>query len=213
MKYIFAFCVVLATLVMGAFSGVAQEKAQVPTYKDGDTWQFKFASKGFQEIEDRNVNVTVFNSRGRFIVKPRNLRVRRMLEIDDETQLLQFPLFVGKAWQAIRWEGSVRWRFTMRVKGLEDVSTAAGTFRSFIIERSESGIRYGGDSGRGEGRSWGHSYCTYYYSPQTQSIVKYFYQVPQGGSREIEVIKFETNDVVPKLRDRIGPAPEDFKQD
>ena len=118
--------------------------------------------------------------------------MRRMLAIDDEAQFLQFPLFVGKTWWMNRADGTVRWRVTMDVAGFEDVATAAGNFRSFIIKRREAGVRSGGDSGRGEGRSAGHLYYTYYYSPQTQSIVKYYFTNGiggRGGTREIELVK------------------------
>src|SRR5262245_26453866 len=167
MKNVFGYCVVIATVLMSALSGITQERAEVPSYKDGDRWTFKLLDRSFERSADRDLDVTVSRSRGRFIVKPRNLSVRRMLAIDDEAQLLQFPLFVGKTWWMTRADGTVRWTVTMGVTGFEDVTTVAGNFRSFIIKRREAGLRSGGDAGRGEGRSAGHWYHTYYYSPQT----------------------------------------------
>jgi hypothetical protein len=192
MKNVLAYCVVIATMVISPLSAIAQERAEAPTHKDGDTWIFKLLDKGFELSADRNVNVTVSYSRGRFIVEPRTLGVRRMLAIDDEAQFLQFPIFVGKTWWMNRADGPVRWIVTMSVTGVEDVTTAAGNFRSFIIKRREAGIRFGGDAGRGEGRSAGRLYFTYYYSPQTQSIVKHYFTNGiggRGGTREIELVE------------------------
>ena len=193
MKNVFGYCVVIATLLMSALSGVTQERAEVPTYKDGDRWTFKLLDNGFERSADRNVSIAVSYFRGRFIVKPGNLGVRRMLAIDDEAQFLQFPLFVGKTWWMNRADGTVRWKVTMDVTGFDDVTTTAGNFRSFIIKRRETGLRFGGDAGRGEGRSAGRLYHTYYYSPQTQSIVKYYFTNGiggRGGTREIELVEF-----------------------
>jgi len=193
MKKIFFCYVIIATLVLGAFSVVAQEQAEAPTYKDGEIWQFKMVEKGMAVQTNAAVerNFTVSFSAGRVTVRPRFLEVRRMLAaIEDERQYLQFPLFVGKTWQMSYRDGPVRWSATMSVTGLEDVTTAAGNFRTFIIVRKDKGFRSGGDAGRGDGRLFGHLYYTYYYSSQTQSIVKYSFANGRGGTREIELIKF-----------------------
>ena len=89
--------------------------------------------------------------------------------------------------------GTIYFRATTNVTGMEEVTTPAGTFRTFMIERHERGIRMGGDAGRGEGRLAGRLLYTYSYSPSTQSIVKYSLLTGQRGTREIELISFKTN--------------------
>lgn len=194
MKKIFFCCAVMASLFLAAFSVVAQEQAEAPTYKDGETWQFKMVEKGMAVQTAAAVvrNFTVSLSAGRVTVSPRFLEVRRMLAIEDERQYLQFPLFVGKSWWVLYpGDGPVQIRGTTSVTRLEDVTTAAGTFRAFVIERRDKGFRRGGDAGRGDGRLAGRWSYTYYYSPQTRSIVKYYLATGiggRGGSREFELI-------------------------
>ena len=103
-------------------------------------------------------------------------------------QYLQFPLFVGK-----KWTGSYRTRIRgarpllytnqmeSHVTAIEEVTTPAGTFSSFKIERQVW---------RGDWRAW----LTYFYSPPTKGIVKWSRHEETRGRtccrREIELIKF-----------------------
>ena len=64
------------------------------------------------------------------------------------------------------------------VTKLEDVTTPAGSFRAFKIERL--------DTGAGKLR-WDR---VYYYSPQTGSIVKYHLGTASGHEHDIELVKF-----------------------
>lgn len=191
--------VIIATLVLSPFSVIAQEQAEAPTYKDGEIWQFKMVETGMAVQTNAAVerNFTVSFSAGRVTVRPASIQIRRMLAIEDEMQYLQFPLFVGKTWRTSYWAGGmVRWMVTMNVTRVEDVTTPAGTFRAFLIERRDKGFRSGGDAGRGDGRLSGRLSYTYYYSPQTRSIVKFYLATGvggRGGSREIELIKFDND--------------------
>jgi hypothetical protein len=102
---------------------------------------------------------------------------------------LQFPFSIGKKWTSeyqttvsgIRGSRSVE----VRVLGLEDVMTAAGKFSAFKLQKED----------------WGRFPCrwvtTYFYSPQTKSVVKSSYNGAvgeqcsgKGLKREIELIKF-----------------------
>lgn len=116
-----------------------------------------------------------------------------MLAIDDEIRLLQFPLSVGKKWSTQYRQqiiGGVRNLTTeTNVTGLEEITTPAGKFRAFKIERWGSAgavpARNKGPVSKTRNYEW-----TYYYSPETQSIVKYVYEDEEGGIREIELVKF-----------------------
>jgi hypothetical protein len=199
MKNMFFCYVTIAILVLSAFSVTAQEQAEAPTYKDGETWQFKVVEKGMaiQTAAAVERNFTVSFSSGGVTARSRFLDARRMLAIEDDRQYLQFPLFVGKSWWVIYpGSGSDQIRGTTSVTRLEDVTTVAGTFRTFVIERRDKGFRRGGDAGRGDSRVAGRWSYTYYYSPQTRSIVRYYLTTGIGGrgdSREIELIKFSSD--------------------
>jgi hypothetical protein len=84
--------------------------------------------------------------------------------IKAETRYYSFPLWVGKTWQGRRLMGT-RWRDTHHtVTGIESVTTPAGAFEAYRIERSIL-LFVGTDN-------YYETYV-YYYSPQTRSIVKF----------------------------------------
>jgi hypothetical protein len=99
---------------------------------------------------------------------------------------LRFPLSVGQKWTeefATEVRGTnrrVKRTSETRVVGVERVTTDAGTYETFKIERDTwSGGRL-------------MSLWRYFYSAQTKSVVKYNYQALIGSSatREVELIKF-----------------------
>ena len=102
---------------------------------------------------------------------------------------LNFPLTVGKQWSRDykgTYVGSnkpIARTITYEVKGIEQVTTAAGTFRAYKLESDD--------------RAGSRDYftTTYWYSPETRSIVKSVFDASAGGrqtglQREIELIKF-----------------------
>ena len=116
--------------------------------------------------------------------------LKRMLdEPNDKKQLLQFPLYIGKKWstaydaedassRAIRRNGETN------VTGTEQISTPAGTFRVFKIERYETGIK---NKKRGGNE---RATYTYYYSPEVRAIVKFSYEREGGAAKNIELVKY-----------------------
>ena len=114
--------------------------------------------------------------------------LKRMLGLKGSLQYLQFPLFVDKKWKS-SWQSRLRGSTKVHhdeadsnVTAIENVSTPAGSFRAFKIERQQ---RFGTTI----------AWLTYYYSPLTKSIVKYsYYEESRQGKicckREIELIKF-----------------------
>ncbi|HEV8342652.1 MAG TPA: hypothetical protein VGR30_09805 [Candidatus Binatia bacterium] len=128
-----------------------------------------------------------------------NFRTDELLGMLDPRQpvwqYLQFPLSVGKAWttnyrasgRGERKPYTVTLTAETRATEIVKISTSGGTFPAFKIERNVVGSRAPGDA-RQAITKFDIDY-TYYYSPQTQSIVKY---VRKRGeeSTSIELIKF-----------------------
>jgi hypothetical protein len=70
----------------------------------------------------------------------------------------------------------------VNVTGLEEITTAAGKFRVFKLEK---------DDRAGPRDFW---VTTMFYSPETKSVVKSLYDATSGlgvgGKREVELIKY-----------------------
>jgi len=203
MKKLFIAIVFVVTTSVNLF---AQEQANKPDYKDGDFWQYKVTEKGF-----RTQSTSALNGLYELTYRPDRIAIRleggeqreirqavgelrRMLAIDDVRELLQFPLSVGKKWsthfeQETNSTAKRKLATETNVTGLEDITTPAGKFRVFKIERWGSAGSIP-TSGRRAGSRTRNYEWTYYYSPQTQSIVKYTYEDEEGGIREIELLKF-----------------------
>jgi len=203
MKKLFIAIVFVVTTSVNLF---AQEQANKPDYKDGDFWQYKVTEKGF-----RTQSTSALNGLYELTYRPDRIAIRleggeqreirqavgelrRMLAIDDVRELLQFPLSVGKKWsthfeQETNSTAKRKLATETNVTGLEEITTPAGKFRVFKIERWGSAGSIP-TSGRRAGSRTRNYEWTYYYSPQTQSIVKYTYEDEEGGIREIELLKF-----------------------
>lgn len=203
MKKLFIAIVFVVTASVNLF---AQEQANKPDYKDGDFWQYKVTEKGF-----RTQSTSALNGLYELTYRPDRIAIRleggeqreirqavgelrRMLAIDDVRELLQFPLSVGKKWsthfeQETNSTAKRKLATETNVTGLEEITTPAGKFRVFKIERWGSAGSIP-TSGRRAGSRTRNYEWTYYYSPQTQSIVKYTYEDEEGGIREIELLKF-----------------------
>jgi hypothetical protein len=197
--------IAVGIVVATALNLFAQEQANKPDYKDGDFWQYKVTQKGFRaqstlaldgvyELTYKQDRIAIRLEGGEKSEVQQAVReLRRMLAIDDEVRLLQFPLSVGKKWstqyrqQVIN--GVRNLTTETNITGLEEITTPAGKFRAFKIERwgSAAAVK---NAGKAPGSKTRNYEWTYYYSPQTQSIVKYVYEDEEGGTREIELVKF-----------------------
>ena len=91
----------------------------------------------------------------------------------DELQRL-WPLEVGKEVSFVWTEGSESWRFSHKVARRETVTIPAGTFDTFVIEISETGLN--GNSHRSVNRSW--------YAPKVGYAVKYEYELESGNNAD-----------------------------
>jgi hypothetical protein len=101
---------------------------------------------------------------------------------------LKFPLAVGQKWDyryeraAVGARKSFESHVTIEVSGTEQMTTGAGTFRTFKLEKDD--------------RSGPKTFWTTvsYYSPETKSLVKQLFDsqsgLGAGYMREIELVKF-----------------------
>jgi hypothetical protein len=206
------FSVFAAAIFWSTVIAFAQEQAPAPSFKEGDTWQFNFSRKGqiassteqnngMYELSITQGVVKVYevngNQKNEIAIQPDGptqglLRLIRKSD-QQERPNVKFPLSVGEKW-TYQYETTPpglpraqRRHVEVNVAGMEQVTIPAGSFKAYKLIRSESWSmtgRYGG-SGRGG------STTTYFYSPETRSIVKSSTVNDNNpGTVEIELIKF-----------------------
>jgi hypothetical protein len=183
------------------FSHVAvfgQDEATKPGYKNGETWVYtakeggSIGSRsnpidGTYELTIVDGKLKIFSVSGaqKDEVDP---RPNTLISLLGFARNLNFPLTVGKQW-SLEYKGApIGGRAALRtvtyeVKGIEQITTAAGSFRAFRLES---------DDRAGPRDYWT---TTFWYSPETRSIVKSVFDGTAGGQqtgakREIELIKF-----------------------
>jgi len=195
----------LGTVVIvffATFNLFAQDEATAPVFKDGDYWQFKAVESGSVGSSSNALNgiYELFYSGGKFGVfyvegntkqELDDARYGWLLHLLGKSRSLpdlKFPLSVGKKWDyqhRSRSYGSARDSLRsvqISVTGIERVTTPSGTFRAFKLQKDD--------------RAAGNDFwiTTYYYSPETGSIVKssadFSSGTGAGTQREIELIKF-----------------------
>jgi len=114
-----------------------------------------------------------------------------LLGLSEILQDLKFPLSVGQKWSyEYRWTSRGAKRIQPRsievnVSGVEQVTTPAGSFKAFKIVKQEIWVM-----GKQAGGGQGSESTTYFYSPDTKSVIKSSYVNENGARREIELIKF-----------------------
>lgn len=185
-------------LLISAYEVFGQE-TQAPIYKDGECWLFRTVAKNFQGYISGVLDIPVNGDHNICYLR------RKFLEADGTTKselspaspwnnilymranrYLKFPLTVG---QKRTEEFEMRVRGTNRLQrrtsensvlSLEEITSSAGAYQTFKIETTE----WCG------GKSCGR--YTYFYSPQTKSVVKYNYEATAGSTAtwDVDLIKF-----------------------
>jgi hypothetical protein len=206
------FSVFAAAIFWSTVIAFAQEQAPAPSFKEGDTWQFNFSRKGqiassteqnngMYELSITQGVVKVYevngNQKNEIAIQPDGPTqgLLRLIGKSDQQERpnVKFPLSAGQKW-TYQYETTPpglpraqRRHVEVNVTGMEQVTTPVGSFKAYKLIRSESWSmtgRYGG-SGRGG------STTTYFYSPETRSIVKSSTVNDNNpGTVEIELIKF-----------------------
>jgi hypothetical protein len=195
--------------------GATPQQAEAPVYKGG-TWTYRSDNKLFSSSRSNLLNgdfeitfqdgkrvISQLDTGGQKVDVGTPGALGLMLPskgiIEAETKYFDFPLVVGKKWTSKFYsKPASRWLTADNtVTGIETVTTPAGTFPAFRIERYSSvsvGTVYVGTFNTDS--TW-----IYFYSPQTRSLLKYHYQQErrEGAGRnpalmethDIELIKFD----------------------
>jgi hypothetical protein len=199
---------VLAAIFWSAAILFAQEQAPAPSFKEGDAWQFNITRKG-QIASSTEQNEGMYElSVTQGAVKPYDVNggqknempiqpdgptqaLLRLVGKSDQRPDLKFPLSVGQKWTYDYETRPPASKFNQRrsvevnVAGMEQVTTPAGSFKAYKLiktERWSVGSRFGGTNS---------STTTYFYSPETRSIVKSSSANENNpGTIETELIKF-----------------------
>lgn len=199
MKKILAVGIIVVGALFGHLQAFSQDEATKPAYKNGESWLFTVKEGGSTGSSSNLLNGTyevsivagkmktaVVNGSQKDDLDPRPPVLLGLLTFSPN---LDFPLTVGKQWTRdykgtyVGGSKPIARKITYEVKGIEQVTTAAGTFRAFKLESDD--------------RAGPRDYytTTYWYSPETRSIVKSLFDASAGGQetglqRQIELIKF-----------------------
>jgi hypothetical protein len=185
--------------LLGYLQAFSQDEATKPSYKNGDTWLYTVKEGGSMGSSSKLLNGTFEVSITGGKMKTVAVNGEQKEDLDPRPPVLltlltfapnlDFPLTVGKRWSRDykgTYVGSAKpiaRTITYEVKGIEQVTTTAGTFRAFKLESDD--------------RAGARDYytTTYWYSPETRSIVKSVFDSSAGGQvtglqRQVELIKF-----------------------
>jgi len=189
---------------------LAQEQAPAPTFKEGDTWQFNISRKGqigsstdqnegMYELSVAQGAVKLYEINGsqknEIPIQPDgpSQGLLRLVGKSDQRTDLKFPLSVGQKWtyqydtRPAGLPRDQRRSVEINVAGIEQMTTTAGAFKAYKLIKSESWST----TGRGGGTGGGINTTTYFYSPETRSIVKSSNVNDKNpGTVETELIKF-----------------------
>ena len=181
--------VLAAAIFWGTAILFAQEQAPAPSFKEGDTWQFNTIRKGqLAQSTDQNEGIyelTVTQGVVKIYDVNGGQKNERSVQPDGPTQILltligksdkqqdlKFPLSVGQKWtyQFVYRPPGAKFNqhrsAEVNVAGVEEVTIPAGSFNAYKLIRSESWTS-------GRPIHWtGAATTTYFYSPETRSIVK-----------------------------------------
>jgi len=202
--------VLAATILWNTAILFAQEEAPAPSFKEGDTWQFNISRKEqiatSTELNDGLYELSISQGATKLYKIDGSQKNEMTIEKDGPTQALlrligksdqrsdlKFPLSVGQKWTyqyVIRLPNTrqdQRRSAEVNVAGMDQVTVPAGNFKTYKLIRSES-WSVGGAKAAGTVNS---STSTYFYSPETRSIVKAFTMTEKTpGTIETELIKF-----------------------
>jgi hypothetical protein len=192
MKRIVIHLITGLVLLAGVTVLVAEEQAQAPTYRDGDYWWYRVGARIY-ELTIVAGKLKIFDPKPDKKIEIEGEQAEALSGLvavgEKDRQMVQFPLSVGKEWSD-RYDtgkhtkaGKFGTHAIMRdvenkVTGIEDITTAAGTFRAFKIHKEE--IQRGKASVSG----------SVYYSPETRSVVKYEAGFPGKATKVVELTKY-----------------------
>lgn len=193
------FSVFAAALSCSTAIVFAQEQASAPTFKEGDTWQINISRQGQvgSSTDQTEGLYEIVYSQG--TAKAFKIEGGQKTEVDgvlgvigknEQRPDLKFPLSVGQKWNyeiTARPPGARRDQrrsVEVAVVGQEQVTTPAGSFKTYKLVRSESWSA-------GIAGNVTNSASTFFYSPEVRSIVKRVTENSNNpGITTVELIKF-----------------------
>jgi hypothetical protein len=202
-KRIMAFLLVIAVcFVSGTL--YSQDQVSAPVFKDGDTWLFNIAREttatstasthGTYEVKFEQGKLRLFSINGdqreEMTISPDGPSQGLLLLLgrSEQRPVLKFPFSVGQKWSydyEITPTGERRRRrrsVEVDVAGIESVNTSAGSFKAYKLLVNESWST---------GSNVGGTTSTYFYSPDTGSMIKRSTQNARNPATvETELIKF-----------------------
>lgn len=189
-----------------------QAQAPAPVFKQGDTWHYKYAPTGgirsstdtldgvyeitFTQGGFKLYEVEGGSGRGGEIpvqigTGDRSERLLSGFGQVEKRQVLSFPLSVGQKWNyeyttsPPGFSSNQTRSVEVNVVGMEDVTTPAGTFKAYKVVRVET------YAPRPRARNLVRATATYFYSPETRSIVKgALTRDTSDATQDYELIKF-----------------------
>jgi hypothetical protein len=198
------FSIGVLTLLWSVTTVWAQEQAPAPSFKDGDTWQFNITAKGqrtssserftgIYELVFSQGQLKVYEGKTELNIKSEGAgsELLNLIGINAEQPSLKFPLSVGQKWnyeyvnRPIGAREDIKYSVEVTVTGIEQVTTPAGSFKAYKLVRNEQ-RRVAGRQVR-----WITTTITYFYSPDTRSVVKSTTVSDDApGTTDTELIKF-----------------------
>ena len=201
----------LLIFLIGVFSvqikAFSQDQAPAPVFKEGDSWQFSIARKGgitsSTELNDGIYELTYVQGKVKLYEVSGSQKTELEIQPDGPTQglltlvgkseqrqTLKFPLSAGQKWtyqyvtKPAGQPQDQRRSVEVNVSGIEQVTTPAGSFKAYKLMRSESW-----SAGKRGGQ--GGQTVTYFFSPETRSVVKGSNQSEGSGANvETDLVKF-----------------------
>lgn len=185
-----------------------QEKCEAPVWNVGDKWTYKGATGRTWTNKVVDIKEDVFilkpgESRDLIAYDKKTMNHKYLLEEggkqveseDPKRKLLDFPLHVGKKWTDITYHypfpdiqkktGKATYNEDFKIEGIEEVVTAAGTFKAYKIYFEHTNRKY-------KRSGW----ICYWYSPEVKTWVKSKVEKSQFWSlnpwaQDAELISYE----------------------
>ncbi len=166
----------------------SQEKCEAPIWNVGEKWTYQDVNGGTSTTEIVEVKGDLYVvklGRNLYAYDKKTMNAKYLIEEGKQVnttyrgrKLLDFPLFVGKKWSDRRSGISVGpdfmdWLHEFRVEGVEEITTKAGTFKTYRIYEKQ----------RVMSRRRAEGWIRYWYAPEAKNWVK----------REVEKTAFWDN--------------------
>jgi len=157
-----------------------QEKLEAPVWNVGDKWAYKSATGGTwtSEIVEIKEGLLIEKRQGSkelYAYDATTLNLKSMINESGRQskptwvlrKLFDFPIFVGKTWSdttystPARSQNEVTYIHDFKVEGIEEVSTAAGTFKAYKIHYKQTNLS-----------SHNNGWIIFWYSPDVKNWMK-----------------------------------------